>query len=208
VFTEGQKRSLERIAADIVKKQREDGSWEFFLSRPPVNESQATDAAWIVMALQGEAGSEAESTRTAVGKGIAWLSGAEPENDQAKVLKLLVALRAGKPRGELQPSIDALFAAQRGDGGWGQTAGAASDAFATGQAVYVLALAGYTAEQPGIKRAMDFLVATQKSDGSWPMSSRATPDGKPGSAKLLTPITCAASAWATLGLARLAPNRP
>jgi hypothetical protein len=39
------------------------------------------------------------------------------------------------------------------------------------------------------------------------MTSRSTPDGRPGSSKLLTPITCAASAWATLGLARLAPKR-
>ena len=72
--------------------------------------------------------------------------------------------------------------------------------------LYVLSLAGYTAEEPEIKRAIDFLVATQKPDGSWPMISRSTPDGRPGSAKLLTPITCAASSWATLGLARLAPK--
>jgi pimeloyl-ACP methyl ester carboxylesterase len=38
------------------------------------------------------------------------------------------------------------------------------------------------------------------------MTSRSTPDGSPGSAKLLTPITCAASSWATLGLARLMPK--
>src|SRR5207248_6252618 len=31
---EGQKKSLRLIADDIVKKQRADGSWEFFLSRP------------------------------------------------------------------------------------------------------------------------------------------------------------------------------
>ena len=81
------------------------------------------------------------------------------------------------------------------------------DAFATGQTLYVLSLAGHTAERSEIKRAVDFLVATQKPDGSWPMTSRSTPDGKPGSAKLLTPIRCAATAWATLGLARLAPKR-
>ena len=84
----------------------------------------------------------------------------------------------------------------------------ASDAYATGQTLYALALAGDTADRPEIKRAIDFLVATQKPEGSWPMTSRSTPDGKPGGAKLLTPITCAASAWATLGLARVAPKRP
>jgi prenyltransferase beta subunit len=107
-----------------------------------------------------------------------------------------------------QSVIDELLARQQTDGGWSQTATMKSDAFATGQTLYVLSLADYTAERPDVKRAINFLVATQKPDGSWPMTSRSTPDGKPGSAKLLTPITCAASAWATLGLARLAPRRP
>ena len=40
-LTEGQERSLKRIADEIVKKQQPDGSWEFFatLRRPPINES-------------------------------------------------------------------------------------------------------------------------------------------------------------------------
>jgi hypothetical protein len=38
------------------------------------------------------------------------------------------------------------------------------------------------------------------------MISRSTRDVSPGSAKLLTPVTCTASSWATLGLARLVPK--
>jgi hypothetical protein len=103
--------------------------------------------------------------------------------------------------------IDELLAPQRADGGWSQTVpNWKSDAFATGQALYVLSLAGLTAEQPAIRRGQAFLVAMQKQDGSWPTISRSTPDGSPGSAKLLTPITCAASSWATLGLAILVPK--
>src|SRR5262249_42101139 len=110
-------------------------------------------------------------------------------------------------RQTMQAVIDDLLALQRADGGWSQTVPELkSDAFATGQTLYVLSLAGFTAERPEIKRGMDFLVATQKPDGSWPMISRATPDGSPGSSKLLTPIICTASSWATLGLARLAPK--
>ncbi|HEY7425694.1 MAG TPA: hypothetical protein VH682_15800 [Gemmataceae bacterium] len=70
----------------------------------------------------------------------------------------------------------------------------------------MLSRAGFTAERPEIKRGIDFLVATQKPDGSWTMISRSTPNGEPGSAKLLTPITCTASSWATLSLARLVPK--
>jgi len=208
----GQKQSLRLIADEIVKKQRDDGSWEFFpnLRRPPINESQTTDAVWIILALQGEMGRDAsKSQRVAIKKATVWLAGARlSDNLQDKVLNVLLAIRAGKSRNEMQIVIDELLARQQTDGGWSQTAKMKSDAFATGQTLYVLSLAGYTAERPFIKRAINFLVATQKPDGSWSMTSRSTPDGKPGSAKLLTPITCASAAWATLGLARLAPKRP
>jgi hypothetical protein len=207
----GQKQSLKLIAEEIVKKQQPDGSWEFFatLRRPPINETQTTDAAWIIMALEGETGPDApDAQRAALSKAIAWLDAAKPSNiHQEKILKLLIGARAAKPRETIQTTIDELLALQRADGGWSQSVPELkSDAFATGQSLYVLSLAGYTAERREIKRGIDFLVATQTPDGSWPMISRSTPDGSPGSSKLLSPITCAASSWATLGLARLAPK--
>jgi hypothetical protein len=210
-LTEGQKQSLKLIAEEIVKKQQPDGSWEFFatLRRPPINENQTTDAAWIIMALAGETRLDSPpSQRAALSKAIAWAGAAKLSDiHQDKVLKILMGVRSAKPRKTMQTTIDELLALQRADGGWSQTIPELrSDAFATGQTLYVLSLVGFTAERPEIKRGMDFLVATQKPDGSWPMISRSTPDGSPGSSKLLTPITCAATSWATLGLARLAPK--
>lgn len=212
-LTDGQKQSLKLISEEIVKKQQPDGSWEFFatLRRPPINETQTTDAAWIVMALAGTTGPDApESQRAALSKAIAWLDSAKlADIHQEKVLNLLIAARSGKTREQMQPKLDELLALQRADGGWSQTVpGWKSDAFATGQTLYVLSLAGYAAEHPAVKRGINFLVATQAPDGSWPMLSRSTPNGEPGSSKLLTPITCAAGSWATLGLARLVPKTP
>src|SRR5207249_3505199 len=111
---EGQKQSLKRIAEEIVKKQQPDGSWEFFatLRRPPINESQTTDAAWIIMALEGETGPDApQSQRVALKRAITWLAAAKLSNNhQDKVLKVLLASRAGTPREEMQTTIDELFA--------------------------------------------------------------------------------------------------
>jgi hypothetical protein len=161
------------------------------------------------MALQGETGSEVpESQRLALSRAVTWLD-AEKARDlhQDKALKLLLGIRSSSPRAAMQSTIDELMALQRADGGWSQTVPELkSDAFATGQSLYVLALAGYTAEQSEIKRGIDFLVASQSQDGTWPMISRSTPDGSPGSSKLLTPIQCAAASWATLGLTRLVPK--
>lgn len=212
-LTQGQKQSLKLIAEEIVKKQQADGSWEFFASlrRPPINESQTTDAAWIILALQGQTGVVApKAQREALAQATAWLDAAKPSNlHQDKVWQVLLGVRAGKPRQALQATIDALLALQRADGGWSQTVPEPrSDAFATGQTLYVLSLVGFTAERREIQRGIDFLVATQKADGSWPMVSRSSPNGQPGSAKLLTPITCTASSWATLALVRLVPKKP
>jgi hypothetical protein len=176
-LTDGQQQSLKLIAEEIVKKQQPDGSWEFFdtLRRPPVNESQTTDTAWIIMALEGATGDDTpEPQRAALSKAIAWLEASKASDlHQDKVMKVLLAARSAKPRETIQPTIDELLALQRADGGWSQTVPELkSDAFATGQTLYALSLAGYGAERP----------------------------------EVLTPITCAASSWATLGLARVVPK--
>src|SRR5580704_3399762 len=170
-LTDGQKQSLSWITGEILKKQMKDGSWEFFLSRPPINETQLTDVGWILMALQADPASvTSQPQRVALQKGVAWLADTkQPDTYQSKVLKLLLAIRAGKATSDLQPQINELLAAQQPDGGWRQLPEMKSDAFATGQTLYVLSLAGYTAERPQMKRAIAFLVTTQKPDGSWPM---------------------------------------
>src|SRR5437764_14330106 len=105
-LSEGQKQSLKSIAEEIVKKQQPDGSWEFFatLRRPPINESQTTDAAWIILAPEGQTGPDApKSQRAALAKAVAWLDAAKRSDlHQDKVLKVLLGVRSGKPRKTMQ----------------------------------------------------------------------------------------------------------
>jgi len=93
---------------------------------------------------------------------------------------------------------------QNKDGGWGQLRDLSSDAYATGQALYVLSLAGVRNDRPEVQRGIAFLVANQREDGSWPMRSRAHPGAKPFTNPV--PITYFGSAWATLGLLRSVPG--
>jgi hypothetical protein len=169
--TDGQKRSLQRIAEEIVKKQEADGSWEFFatLRRPPINGSQTKGAAWIILALQGATPPDSPpAQRAALEKAIAWQGTAKPTDlHQDKVLKVLRGVRSGKAQKALEATIDELLALEHPDGGWSQTVPQPrSDAFATGQTLYVLSRASLTAQRPEIQRGIDFLVATQKPDGS------------------------------------------
>ena len=185
-LTDNQKQSLKLISEEIIKKQQPDGSWEFFagLRRPPINETQLTDAAWIIMALMNEPKTDtAAPVQTALAQANAWLEGTKPSDlHQEKVFKVWLGIHSGKTREQLQSTIDELLALQRDDGGWSQTVPEwKSDAYATGQTLYVLSLAGYTADDARLKRGIDFLVSTQAEDGSWPMLSRSSPDGSPGS---------------------------
>ena len=90
------------------------------------------------------------------------------------------------------------------DGGWGQLPDAANDAYATGQALYVLSLAGMKNDNAEVRRAVAFLVGNQKEDGSWPMKRRGHKGVMTGD--FTVPIVYFGSAWATLGLMRTVPK--
>ena len=79
-------------------------------------------------------------------KAAAWLAKNKPnDTTQAAALRLLLKVRAGESAKTLEPDIDQFLRRQNKDGGWGQLSDLPSDAYATGQALYVLNLAGVEA---------------------------------------------------------------
>jgi squalene-hopene/tetraprenyl-beta-curcumene cyclase len=81
-----------------------------------------------------------------------------------------------------------LLERQNQDGGWGLEKGK-SDAFATGQTVYALKLAGYSDSDAPIARAIRYLVQRQDESGAW----RTYASGQGG-------VDKAETMWAVLGL--------
>ena len=71
-----------------------------------------------------------------------------------------------------------------------------SDAFATGQALYSLALCGRNGSDPSVHRALDFLSRTQQKDGSWETPQEAINTRHRG----LNVYTYWGTAWATISL--------
>jgi hypothetical protein len=203
---------LKRIAGHLRRHQEADGAWSWASAPaqnrpPPVFESDevATRLAYLALGHAAAGPEEKAAAREAREKAAAWLAKATPsDTTQAAALRLLVKARSGAPAKALRPEVDELLGRQNKDGGWGQLRGLPSDAYATGQALYFLSLAGVKADRAEVRRGVSFLVANQREDGSWPMTSRAHPGAKPFTNP--APITHFGSAWATLGLMRSVPK--
>src|SRR5262245_30072272 len=175
---------VHRVAVHLARHQEADGAYEVpphSNAPPPVFfESREVVALFALLAWEPYVTADAAETaanRASREKTAAWLNkNPSTETTQALALRLLVDVRAGKRDAQLQPRLERLLQRQSSDGGWGQEKGLASDAYATGQALYVLSFAGLSRHRPEIQRAITFLVSTQREDGSWGVTPRNYPE--------------------------------
>lgn len=204
---------LKRITAHLLRHQEADGSWAWSSApaknRPPPffeSDEVATRLGEIALSDRGsEESTEPSPIHEARRKAAAWReASSRTDTTQALVLDLLAKVIEKMPAEIVQPAVNRLIERQREDGGWGQVPDAASDAYATGQVLYVLNLAGVARERDQVRRGVTFLVSTQREDGSWPMKRRSHPGVTPSD--FVVPITYFGSAWGTLGLLRSAPK--
>ncbi len=143
-----------------------------------------------------------------------YLDQAPIRNQQDRLWKLWGIHLLGGSEIALAEARNALIKAQREDGGWSQTdADPASDAYSTGQALYMLLQTGTPPDDPVSIRARDWLLNTQHADGSWLVESRVKIKAQPffengdphGEHQFLS---TAATCWATAALAHLLPREP
>src|SRR5262245_6078704 len=142
---------LKRIAGHLLRHQEADGSWAWS-SAPPKNrpppffesDEVATLLADLALGPRVPADPKEKSeARAAREKAAAWLAKTGPsDTTQAAALRLFRRVRQGEPAAALRPATDEFLRRQNKDGGWGQIKDAPSDAYATGQALYMLSLAG------------------------------------------------------------------
>jgi len=197
---------LKLLLTTVKGDQIENGSWASWPeTRPPIfGNSDERATALATLALLPAAATGDDSAKVARDKGVQWLADTKTDDDpQSIALRLVLWQRIGRPAEEWEPLAKRIQSRQNVDGGWSQAEELPSDAWATGQALYALAHAGFKPDNPAISRGHAFLIKTQRDDGSWPMTSRPTKPGGDGS-KSLIPITGAGSAWAVMGLARSA----
>jgi hypothetical protein len=203
---------VDKAVALLLTEQTADGAWRQDGGRPPISAGPGVMTTLTLLGLP-QNGEKNKETKAARERALKWLATATPGDDvQALALRVVLRQRLGGSSKELQALAKQIVSRQNSDGGWSQTKAMASDAYATGQALYALTVAGVGDAQPQapVKKGQAFLVKTQRPDGSWPMTSR--PMNPPGNtpqdrgAKNLSPITHAGTAWGTIGLVRSAPK--
>jgi hypothetical protein len=154
------------------------------------------------------AGSEASSDR-AIASAVAWLEKANPATTQDRAFQALALAWANDGSESARRAARGLVAMQCTDGGWSQLSGTESDAYATGQVLYALTIAGRMAPtDPVYRKGIDFLLRTQAADGTWQVKSRSIwlqpyfESGFPYGRDQF--ISTAGTAWASMALAAAA----
>lgn len=202
------------IAANIAATQAPDGSWHTqngVGDRPPTAEGGITRAALCIRSLTvyGPPARVGEMNAR-IAKARQWLLAAKPVTAEDRNMQLLGLRWADADAATLKKLAIAILAQQQADGAWRQHGGVATDAYATGQSLYVLAKAGGVPPTDlAYQRGVNYLLATQNANGSWRVTSRAPKfqayfnSGFPFGGDQW--ISAWATGWATMALAQAVP---
>lgn len=199
----------------LLRHQGGDGTWHPpSKQRPPLAESPITLAVLAVEGFEPFATEEqAERVQAATERVRKLLTTYEPRTHEDFVFRLWGRWSLGFDDPEIESARRELLARQRDDGGFAQTDDLESDAYSTGQALYVLRYTGSERTNGALQRMTRYLLATQSKEesslGSWHVKSRAKPvqvyfdNGDPHGKDQF--ISTPATAWAVAGLATILP---
>ncbi|MBL8176926.1 MAG: ankyrin repeat domain-containing protein [Bryobacterales bacterium] len=164
----------EAAAHYIRTMQMADGGWRAAQGkRPPMSAGPQQAAALAIYSMSHfSAKGEAEEARKAVAKAALWLAASNPSTTQDRAFQVMGLVWAKADPASIASGAKALSAMQHSDGGWSQLAHMGTDAHATGEALYALALAGMAPVDPVYKKGTDYLLRNQAADGSWHVKTR------------------------------------
>ncbi|OWK38669.1 hypothetical protein [Fimbriiglobus ruber] len=195
------------VAEYLLKYQSNRDHWRTTSDRPPTEASHFTTT---YLAIRGLKVWGAKADRERIDKRIesarTWLVKTPAKDTEDRVFRLLAMKEARADEKELAAASWDLLKTQRADGGWGQLDSLASDAYATGSALYALNHAGgLKVDSPAYRAGVSYLVKTQLADGTWLVKTRSRPfqpyyeSGFPHEKDQF--ISISASGWATAAIA-------
>ena len=160
---------------NIAMKQRPDGSWTGFATRPPITAGDIRETALALRGLDLYAppGRRAEMDAR-ITRARNFLLAAKPSTPEESIVRLLGLAWARASYADLKAAAEPVLALQRRDGGWAQLETRDSDAYATGEALLALLEAGVVASGDDVyQRGVHYLLESQEADGSWHVTTRA-----------------------------------
>jgi ankyrin repeat protein len=198
-------RATDAAVYHLAESQGPDGHWRALAFRPPIESSPVTATAIAIRALGVYSIPQwRRDFQDRVRRAAKWLATYAPRTGEEKSMRLLGLTWAGAEPQTVRVAAEQLIAARRADGGWAQLDTLPSDAYATGQALYALGVAGHLPKHL-IEEGVRFLLNTQLEDGSWHVSSRSYPvqanyfdTGFPHARDQW--VSAAGTSWACLGL--------
>ncbi len=208
---QGKARLKGSAPADLTRI--ENGRWTTSCRRPPMQGSDVADTVLSVLGMQKYATS---AQQPAVAKSTAaalqWFAQAKLERQEDLIWRLWGLHHLSGTEADKNSLRATILKAQQTDGGWPQAANLPSDAFSTGQTLFMLLKTGTPIDHAAILRARNYLLRTQHPDGSWLVESRVKNKAQPyfengdphGEHQFLS---TAATAWAVAGLAQLQPAK-
>jgi hypothetical protein len=196
----------EAVAHYIRTMQTAAGNWEAPQGRrPPMAAGEQQAAALAIYSMQKfTAPAERADAQRAIAKASAWLAASQPATTQDRAFQVMGLVWAKADSAAIAGSAHALTAMQQSDGGWSQLERLGTDAYATGEALYALSLAGISPNDAIYQKGTAYLLRNQAADGSWHVQSRSIwlqpyfDSGFPYGEDQW--ISAAGTAWATMAL--------
>ena len=192
----------------LLKNRQSNGRWESNTGRPPLEGSHAMCTTLAAYGLQTSAPLLYRSiAKEAIAEARTWLLALEPVDQEDRAAKLWGLWLLDAEPETIDAARNAVLDSQGDDGGWSQLDGPEhpSDAYATGQALTILAWTETPTDSSEFRRGLRFLIETQCDDGSWYVATRAHPfqtffeNGDPHGESQF--ISTAATCWAVAALA-------
>jgi Prenyltransferase and squalene oxidase repeat len=190
------------------KPSIQDGRWVASCRRAPIQASDIGDTILVLVGMEKYASdSQREDVEKARSRAELWLSQVKLKHHQDRLWRLwgLYELDPGSP--QVAFVRNQILNMQRKDGGWSESDERSSDAYSTGQTLYLLSKYGIPNETSALQRARDYLLKTQLEDGSWLVESHVKnkvqsyfENGDPHGEHQF--LSTAGAAWAIAGLSQ------
>jgi ankyrin repeat protein len=168
--------STDSAAVYLLARQRTDGRWpRDDVSRTPLDDAHVNRAALSVAAIATYAPPALKAEKEEhLRRARAWFTSVRPRTTDDHAMRVFGLHYSGGSNDDVRSAAKALLALQRPDGGWAPSPYLASDAYATSQALWVLAETGTAAvTDSSYRRGIQFLLQTRAPDGTWYVRSRA-----------------------------------